>query len=109
MQKLNMNVRRGRKCEMGSFTLKTDKKGSLEKRKLMFVPSFLVSHKLTPVERGAGRTSAGWISGMLSVLSWEASTPQQKSALNHCGMLCTDFSASRKGKTTAFSVNLFRA
>lgn len=35
--------------------------------------------------------------------------PQQKSAFNDCGMLCIDFSASRKGETTAFSVNLFKS
>lgn len=33
--------------------------------------------------------------------------PQQKATLNHCGVP-TDFNVSRKGETTAFSVNLFK-
>lgn len=33
--------------------------------------------------------------------------PQQKATLNHCGVPI-DFNASRKGETTAFSVNLFK-
>jgi hypothetical protein len=35
---------------------------------MMFVSLFLVSHKETPVEY-----AVRWISGMLNVLSWEAS------------------------------------
>lgn len=66
---------------------------------------FLISHKLTPVDWTVSNSSNN--SGLLNAELQGSTPPLQKATLNHCGEPI-EFNASRKGETTAFSVNLFK-
>lgn len=90
------------KFKTGSFILKINKKISLEKwKKDIFL---IISHKSQTDSCELDCVN----SSNVEYAELQGSIPpQQKATLNHCGVPI-DFNASRKGETTAFSVNLFK-